>query len=62
MIGIVPSNTGELGAADTAARLFIFNEIEPLQRRFAQLNERLRSDVVRFKTYEMAACEVKVMR
>jgi capsid portal protein len=55
LIGIVPGNTGGFGAADTAARRFASNEIEPLQRRFAQLNERLGSEVVRFIAYEIVA-------
>ena len=31
LMGIVPSNTGGFGAADTAAEVFGCNEIEPLQ-------------------------------
>jgi hypothetical protein len=47
----VPSNTGGFGAADTAAEVFGANEIEPLQRRFTQLNEWLGDEVVRFNPY-----------
>lgn len=31
----VPSNTGGIGATDTAAEVFGHNEIEPFQRRLA---------------------------
>jgi PBSX family phage portal protein len=51
LMGIVPSNTGGFGAADTAAEVFGANEIEPLQRRFMQLNEWLGDEVVRFNPY-----------
>ncbi|NPT54444.1 phage portal protein [Paraburkholderia elongata] len=53
LMGIVPSNTGGFGAADTAAEVFGRNEIEPLQRRFAQLNEWLGDEVVRFNPYSI---------
>ncbi|MFT4432098.1 phage portal protein [Caballeronia sp. 15715] len=53
LMGIVPSNTGGFGAADTAAQVFGANEIEPLQRRFAQLNEWLGDEVVGFNPYSI---------
>ena len=53
LIGIVPSNTGGFGAADTAAEVFGRNEIEPLQRRFAQLNAWIGEEVVRFNPYSI---------
>lgn len=39
LLGIVPSNTGGFGAADTAARVFGRNEIEPLQAQFVAFND-----------------------
>jgi len=51
LLGIVPSNTGGFGAADTAAQVFGRNEIEPLQARFMELNDWLGDDVVGFKPY-----------
>jgi capsid portal protein len=53
LMGIVPSNTGGFGAADTAAEVFGRNEIEPLQRRFAQLNHWIGDEVVRFNPYSI---------
>jgi capsid portal protein len=53
LMGIVPSNTGGFGAADTAAEVFGRNEIEPLQRRFAQLNYWIGDEVVRFGPYSI---------
>lgn len=53
LMRIVPSNTGGLGAADTAAEVSGANEIEPLQRRFAQVNGWLGDEVVRFARYSI---------
>lgn len=55
LLGIVPSNTGGFGAADTAARVFGRNEIEPLQARFLELNEWMGDEVVRFTPYAIDA-------
>ena len=53
LMGIVPGNTGGFGAADTAAEVFGRNEIESLQRRFAQLNDWLDDEAVRFTPYSI---------
>jgi PBSX family phage portal protein len=53
LMGIVPSNTGGFGAADTAAEVFGRNEVEPLQRRFAQFNDWIGDEVVRFNPYSI---------
>ncbi|RAS16062.1 phage portal protein [Paraburkholderia bryophila] len=51
LLGIVPSNTGGFGAADTAAKVFGRNEIEPLQAQFMGFNEWAGDEIVRFKPY-----------
>jgi PBSX family phage portal protein len=51
LLGIVPSNTGGFGAADTAARVFARNEIEPLQAQLAAFNEWAGDEVMRFTPY-----------
>jgi PBSX family phage portal protein len=58
LIGVVPSNTGGFGAADTAAKVFGRNEIEPLQARFLELNDWLGEEVVRFKPYSIDTTEI----
>ncbi|MYM70519.1 phage portal protein [Pseudoduganella sp. FT55W] len=55
LLGVVPSNTGGFGAADTAAKVFGRNEVEPLQARFLELNEWIGEEVVRFKPYTIEA-------
>ncbi|MGF6765944.1 capsid portal protein [Paraburkholderia sp. GAS33] len=54
LIGIVPSNTGGFGAANTAAEVFGANEIAPCRWRFEQINEWIGDEVVRFKPYVIA--------
>ncbi|WP_454807460.1 hypothetical protein [Paraburkholderia fungorum] len=53
LIGLVPSNTGGFEAADTTAEVFGANEIEPLRRRFTQINEWIGEQVVRFNPYSI---------
>jgi PBSX family phage portal protein len=55
LLGVVPSNTGGFGAADTAAEVFGRNEVEPLQARFLELNEWLGEEVIKFKPYTLKA-------
>jgi PBSX family phage portal protein len=51
LLGIVPSNTGGFGAADTAARVFARNEIEPLQAQLLACNEWAGDEIIRFTPY-----------
>jgi PBSX family phage portal protein len=51
LLGIVPSNTGGFGTADTAARVFGRNEIEPLQAQFLAFNEWAGEEIVTFAPY-----------
>lgn len=51
LLGIVPSNTGGFGAADTASRVFGRNEIVPLQQQFLAINEWAGETIVRFTDY-----------
>jgi PBSX family phage portal protein len=53
LLGIVPKNTGGFGSPQAAAAVFVKNELEPLQHRFAQLNEWLGTEVVRFAPYRI---------
>jgi PBSX family phage portal protein len=53
LLGIVPSNTGGFGAADTAAKVFGRNEIAPLQAQFLAFNEWAGDEIVRFVPYSI---------
>lgn len=51
LLGIVPKNTGSFGDVQKAADVFMRNEIEPLQRRFEELNDWIGERVVRFDVH-----------
>jgi len=53
LMGIIPANTGGFGDAEKAARVFVANELEPLQERFRELNEVMGREVVRFNEYNL---------
>lgn len=48
LLGIIPNNTGGFGNAGEALRVFIDNEMVPLQGRFEAINEWVGDEVVRF--------------
>jgi len=53
MMGIIPNNTGGFGDVEKAAKVFVRNELVPLQERMKELNEWVGKDVVRFIDYEL---------
>ncbi|CAE6841448.1 hypothetical protein R69746_06942 [Paraburkholderia aspalathi] len=58
LLGIVPSNTGGFGAADTAAKVFGRNEIAPLQAQFQAFNDWAGDEIVRFVPYSIDCASV----
>jgi len=55
LLGIIPNSTGGFGPVEDAARVFVVNELKPLQIRMAQLNEWAGEEIVRFNPYELAS-------
>ena len=55
LVAIIPENNGGFGDARAALDIFMINEIEPLMSRFAELNDWLGLEAVRFEPYEGAA-------
>jgi capsid portal protein len=51
LMGIIPNNTGGFGDIEKASKVFVRNELMPLQRRFEELNSWLGEDVIRFAPY-----------
>ncbi|MGD8204988.1 phage portal protein [Pantoea sp. FN0305] len=51
MMGIIPNNTGGFGDVEKASRVFVRNELVPLQKRFEELNAWLGEEVIRFEEY-----------
>ncbi|MGV8924796.1 MAG: phage portal protein [Ewingella sp.] len=53
MMGIIPSNTGGFGDVEKAAKVFVRNELVPLQARMKELNQWVGQEVIRFTDYEL---------
>lgn len=53
MMGIMPSNVGGFGDVEKASRVFVRNELTPLQKRLQELNNWLDLDIILFKSYEL---------
>lgn len=53
LIGIVPNNAGGFGDVEKAARVFVTNELEPLQERLKEVNDWLGEEVIRFEPYSL---------
>ncbi len=53
MMGIIPNNTGGCGDVEKAAKVFVRNELVPLQERMKELNEWVAAKVVRFTEYAL---------
>ena len=53
MMGIIPNNTGGFGDVEKASRVFVRNELMPLQKRLQELNDWLGEDVIRFEPYTL---------
>ncbi len=51
LMGIIPNNTGGFGDIEKASRVFVRNELIPLQARMKELNDWLGEDVISFSTY-----------
>lgn len=57
LMGIIPNNTGGFGDIEKAARVFVANELDPLQSVFLEINDIVGQEVVRFGPYELGGKE-----
>ena len=53
MMGIMPSNVGGFGDVEKASRVFVRNELLPLQKRFEELNEWAGEEIIQFAPYSL---------
>lgn len=53
LMGIIPQNTGGFGDVEKAARVFVANELEPLQATMREINEWAGEEIVRFDPYSL---------
>ncbi|WP_313080446.1 phage portal protein [Atlantibacter sp.] len=57
LMGIIPTNTGGFGDVEKAAKVFVRNELIPLQKRMSELNDWLGEEVITFEPYNLDADE-----
>lgn len=53
MMGITPNNTGGFGDVEKASRVFVRNELIPLQKRLRELNDWLGEEIIKFEEYKL---------
>ena len=51
MMGIMPNNVGGFGDVEKASKVFVRNELIPLQKRLQELNQWVGEEVARFESY-----------
>ena len=52
-MGGKPENVGSVGDVEKAARVFVRNELTPLQQRIKEVNDWVGVEVIRFKKYSL---------
>lgn len=57
LMGIIPTNTGGFGDVEKAAKVFVRNELIPLQKRMSELNDWLGEEVICFNKYNLEIYE-----
>lgn len=53
MMGIMPNNVGGFGDVEKASRVFVRNELMPLQKRFQEVNEYFDGNIISFEEYKL---------
>lgn len=53
LMGGKPENIGSLGDVEKEAKVFVRNDLSPLQDRFREVNDWLGTEVIRFKNYSL---------
>lgn len=53
MMGIMPSNVGGFGDVEKAAKVFVINELLPIQTRLSELNYFIGEEIINFSQYQI---------
>lgn len=53
MMGIIPNNTGGFGDIEKASKVFVRNELLPLQSKLKEINELIGDNVIQFNKYQL---------
>jgi len=56
-MGNIPHNTSGFGDVEKASRMYVRDELMPLQKRFVELNDWLGEEVIRFEPYTLELAE-----
>jgi hypothetical protein len=52
-MGAKPETAGSIGDVEKVAKVFVRNELKPLQARFLELNEWAGEEIIRFEKYSL---------
>ncbi len=53
IMGIIPENVGGFGDVEKAAKVFVRNELMPLQSKMMQLNDWFGGEIIKFEKYSL---------
>jgi PBSX family phage portal protein len=53
MMGIMPSNVGGVGDVEKASKVFVLNELIPLQKRLQEINTWFDEGIIKFQNYTL---------
>lgn len=53
MMGIMPSNVGGFGDVEKASKVFVRNELMPLQKRLLEINNWFNTEIIAFTGYNL---------
>ncbi|MEQ5732016.1 capsid portal protein, partial [Providencia alcalifaciens] len=53
IMGIIPENVGGFGDVEKAAKVFVRNELMPLQSKMMQLNDWFGGEIIQFDKYSL---------
>jgi len=53
MMGIIPDNAGGFGDVEKAAKVFVRNELTPMQERMKEINNWICEEVIKFQPYSL---------
>ena len=53
MMGIMPSNVGGFGDVEKASKVFVRNELIPLQKRLSEVNTWIDEEILSFNPYNL---------
>lgn len=53
MMGIMPNNVGGFGDVEKSAKVFVRNELLPLQKRLIEINSWVNMEIIKYTAYKL---------